>query len=221
MGGVPRADGGGVRGGLLDLACGEGFYTRKLKQAGAAAVAGVDLSGEMIALAELAEQRQPLGCRYLVHDVATLPDLDAFDLVTAMYLLNYARSRAELEAFCRTVYRQLKPGGRFVGVNDNPANDPAHYALYRPYGFIKDSPPDRREGDTVRYTFFNADGSPFHFNNYYLHPQTYADVFRQTGFLHFRWEGPYLMPMPDPDVAWLDFMAHPPVIGFSALKPLG
>jgi 2-polyprenyl-3-methyl-5-hydroxy-6-metoxy-1,4-benzoquinol methylase len=36
---------------VLDLACGFGFYTRLLKQRGAAQVLGVDLSPEMIRLA--------------------------------------------------------------------------------------------------------------------------------------------------------------------------
>ena len=35
---------------ILDLACGEGFYTRRLKAAGAARVLGIDVSAEMIAL---------------------------------------------------------------------------------------------------------------------------------------------------------------------------
>lgn len=49
---------GGVK--ALDLACGEGFYTRKLKRAGAGEVLGVDVSAEMIRLAE-AEERAPHG----------------------------------------------------------------------------------------------------------------------------------------------------------------
>ncbi len=36
---------------VVDLACGEGFYTRLLRQRGAARVVGVDLSQSMIALA--------------------------------------------------------------------------------------------------------------------------------------------------------------------------
>ena len=44
---------GDIRGAtVLDLACGDGFYTRKIKQAGALEVTGVDLSAEMIKLAE-------------------------------------------------------------------------------------------------------------------------------------------------------------------------
>ena len=47
---------------VLDLACGEGFYTRLLKQAGASEVTGVDISAAMIELAEEQERRRPLGC---------------------------------------------------------------------------------------------------------------------------------------------------------------
>ena len=35
---------------VLDLACGDGFYTRLLKKAGATVVMGVDISTEMIAI---------------------------------------------------------------------------------------------------------------------------------------------------------------------------
>lgn len=204
---------------ILDLACGEGFYTRKLKQAGAAQVLGVDLSGEMITLAEKAERQSPTGCRYLVHDVAQLPQLGTFDTITAMYLLNYARTREELKAFCTAAFKQLKPGGRFVGLNDNPANDPDHYHYYRPYGFIKESPADRREGDPIRYTFFNPDGTKFQFNNYYLAPETYEEVFAEAGFIDFQWEGPYLAPAERVNIFfWIDFLLFPPIIGFSAKK---
>ena len=33
---------------VYDLACGDGFYTRQIKQAGATNVTGVDISSEMI-----------------------------------------------------------------------------------------------------------------------------------------------------------------------------
>ena len=43
--------------GVLDLACGEGFYTRQIARDGATRVVGVDISPEMIALAEELEKR--------------------------------------------------------------------------------------------------------------------------------------------------------------------
>src|SRR5687767_1450781 len=50
--------------GVLDLACGEGFHTRRLRQRGAARVVGVDASARMIALARAEEERRPLGVEY-------------------------------------------------------------------------------------------------------------------------------------------------------------
>src|SRR5215475_1430956 len=79
--------------GVLDLACGFGFYTRLLKQRGSAQVLGVDISPEMIRLAREHEQAEPLGITYQVGDAVSLPRLGAFDVVTAVYLLNYAASK--------------------------------------------------------------------------------------------------------------------------------
>src|SRR5262245_6598559 len=53
---------------VLDLACGEGFYSRILKRHGAARVVGVDLSARMIELARAEEAREPLGIEYRVGD---------------------------------------------------------------------------------------------------------------------------------------------------------
>src|SRR5262245_55551313 len=51
---------------VIDLACGEGHYTRALRRLGAARVVGVDLSPAMIGLAEAEEARRPLGVEYRV-----------------------------------------------------------------------------------------------------------------------------------------------------------
>src|ERR1043166_10232042 len=58
---------------VMDLACGFGFYTRLLKQHGAATVLGVDISPEMIRLATHAAQAEPLGITYQVGDAVALP----------------------------------------------------------------------------------------------------------------------------------------------------
>jgi 2-polyprenyl-3-methyl-5-hydroxy-6-metoxy-1,4-benzoquinol methylase len=152
---------------VLDLACGEGIYARKLKRRGAEAVTGVDISAEMIRLARAQEDAEPLGLRYAVMDAAAVEGLGSFDVVVGAYLLNYAKSRDELRAFASSIFRSLKSGGRFVAFNDNPANDPKDFARYRKYGFEKKcgSGDDkvRREGDPITYTLFNPDGRVFSF----------------------------------------------------------
>jgi 2-polyprenyl-3-methyl-5-hydroxy-6-metoxy-1,4-benzoquinol methylase len=74
----------------IDLACGEGYYTRALRLQGAARVVGVDLSRAMIGLAKTEEARRPLGVEYRLGDVRTLEVPEKFDLAFAAYLLNYA-----------------------------------------------------------------------------------------------------------------------------------
>ena len=106
---------------VLDLACGVGFYTRQLKQRGAAQVVGVDISPEMIQLAHHQEQAAPLGITYQVGDAVTLPPLGAFDLVTAVHLLAYATSRAQLLGMLHSVYANLGADGRFIAYTNNPA----------------------------------------------------------------------------------------------------
>ncbi len=203
---------------IIDLACGEGHYTRKLKKAGAVQVTGIDVSSKMIELARLQEEQQPIGCEYRIQDVASMERIGEYDMAVAIYLLNYARTRDELVALLRGVYQQLKPGAQFVGFNDNVANDPVNYNNYRKYGLEKECSPHREEGDPIHYHFYSQDGSVCEFDNYYLSPQTYAEAFREAGFVNFQWMWPSVHPAERGNPHWDDFMYDPPVIGFVACK---
>ena len=151
---------------VLDLACGEGFYTRLIRHSGAARVRGLDLSEGMIALAEAQEMRQPLGVTYAVADARELSDEDPVDLTVAAYLLNYARTRAELQAMCDGIARSLTPGGRFVTVNTNPALDLTAAPSYRMYGFETTAAGQWQEGTPIQWIFHLEDG-PFAIENYH------------------------------------------------------
>jgi 2-polyprenyl-3-methyl-5-hydroxy-6-metoxy-1,4-benzoquinol methylase len=95
---------------VLDLACGEGFYSREFMRQGATRVVGVDSSPAMISLARTAERAEPLGAEYVVADVQELEHGEQFDLVVAAFLLNYAPGPGELRNMCGAVARHLKPG---------------------------------------------------------------------------------------------------------------
>lgn len=116
----------------LDLACGTGYYARLLRQRGCARVVGVDISSEMIRVAQSIEATQPLGIEYRVGDAADLAGSGTFDRVVAVYLLSYATSRAHLDAMCRSIAGALVPGGRFVTYTMNPDLDwtPGYYQRY-------------------------------------------------------------------------------------------
>ncbi len=122
---------GTERGAALDIACGEGFYTRLLRQRGAARVTGIDLSSQMIELARRQEALLDLGVTYLCGDATRLPPTAEYDLALAAYLLNYAHDRSELQAMCSAIAGVIKPGGRFITVNCNPER---HFPRLRRFG---------------------------------------------------------------------------------------
>ena len=134
---------------ILDLGCGEGFYTRKFRQEGAARVVGVDISEKMIELATEEEAREPLGIEYIVGDVQEIGQIGSFDLVVASYLLNCAQTKEQLLKMCQTISANLKPDGRFVGINDNVEQFPESYPLCEKYGFIKSRSEPLREGTPI------------------------------------------------------------------------
>ena len=88
---------------ILDLACGDGFYTRQLKFRGAKTVEGVDISQGMIQLAQESEAQNPLGIVYHIQDVLHLKLNKKFDLITASYLLNYAPNFETLHQFAKVI----------------------------------------------------------------------------------------------------------------------
>ena len=204
---------------VVDLACGDGIYARKLMQAGARSVVGVDISPEMIALAERAETAQPLGVRYVVADVATVEFDEPFDIALCSYLFNYARSRAELRTLVENVHRLVRPGGLVVGCNDYPDNPPSHFDRYRQYGFTKIGAAEPQEGDTITYRFFNPDDTVFEIDNYFLPTGAYRHEFARAGFTSFDWVMPEVSREgleAFPAGFWGAYLDSPPIVSFTA-----
>jgi SAM-dependent methyltransferase len=205
---------------VVDLACGEGHYTRMLPSLGAAKVMGVDRSEGMIALARAQELEHALGIDYLVQDCRAVRLPLDFDVATAAYLLNYAQSRAELAEMAGSIANCLKPGGRFVTMNSNPDLEFERGETYLKYGFEIRGSAQRREGQ--HYTLvFHLDDGPVEVENYWLPTTAYEEALRSAGFVDVRWHRPRLSPVAEaglePDY-WHDFLDHPPVIGIECSR---
>ncbi len=204
----------------VDVACGEGFYTRMVRHRGAARVTGVDLSQGMIDLARGQEAQSPLGIEYVLADARDLPHTGQYDLALAAYLLNYARDRAELHAMCDGIAGSLRPGGRFVTVNSSPALHFPSAPSYRKYGFETSVKGSWQEGAPIRWLFHLSDGS-FEIENYYLNVQTHETALRQAGFQTIRWHPPKLSPdgLGEYDRQfWSSFLEQPPVAFIECVK---
>jgi ubiquinone/menaquinone biosynthesis C-methylase UbiE len=205
---------------VVDLACGEGHYTRMLPSLGAAEVVGVDRSQGMIALARAQESEHPLGIEYFIQDCRDLLLPAPFDVATAAYLLNYARSSEELAEMAGAIARCLKPGGRFVTMNSSPDLEFERGGTYLKYGFEIRGSAGRREGQP--YTLvFHLDEGPVEVENYWLPASAYEEVLRSAGFGEVRWHQPRVSPIAEvghePDY-WRDFLEHPPIIGIECSR---
>jgi ubiquinone/menaquinone biosynthesis C-methylase UbiE len=203
---------------VLDLACGVGFYTRLLKQQGAAQVLGVDISPEMVRLGRAQEQAAPLGVTYQVCDATALPPLGRFDLVTAIYLLNYATSQDQLRGMCRSAYDNLVAGGRFVAYTVNPA-----YTLSKPDGAQYGCYFRRLTPEADRYVcdgeFVTEPPTPFQCSQWSR--EAHERAITEAGFRTFAWHPSEVSPA---DVAqygaayWQDFYDNCLVIGLVCQK---
>jgi toxoflavin synthase len=197
---------------VLDLACGEGYYTRLLKRAGADVAVGVDSSSRMIELAREAEEREPLGIEYLVSDVRDLGPDQRFDVVVAAYLLNYASTRDELRAMCDAIARCLKPGGRFLTVNSRP--DLAFREIdFRPFGFERIFEGEMPEGAAYIWRI-HLDDSSFDITNFHLNVATHESAFNEAGLEGVRWIDPTVSAEGEerfPGGYWDVFLEHSPM----------
>ena len=201
---------------VLDLACGEGFYSRLLRLHGAGRVVGMDMSDRMIALARAAEASEPLDIEYVVGDGRTFRTSETFDVVTASYLLNYAQTEAQLAEMCATIAAALKPGGRFVTVNNNPMQSPERFEATRPYGFIKSVSGELQPGTPITYTLF-LENETFSFDNYYLSPEAHERALERAGLRDIEWLPPRLSPEWHGDPGYWDaFFVDPSVVFLQA-----
>ncbi len=205
---------------VVDLACGEGFYSRLLRRKGADRVVGVDLSPRMIELARGQEAQAPLGVEYAVGDARRLAFSGEFDLAVAAYLLNYAASFEELQTMCDGVARCLKPGGRFVTVNCSPLLDFRTAPSYRKYGFEALLAGRWREGAPITWRF-HLDDAGFEIENYFIDADRHEQAFRAAGFSTCRWHEPRLAQAGEGAERpgfWTTFLDHSPIAFIECVK---
>jgi ubiquinone/menaquinone biosynthesis C-methylase UbiE len=198
---------------VLDLACGEGFHTRLLRQKGAEHVVGVDLFAGMIDLARKEEARRPLGIEYIQQDAKKLNLKEDFDLVFAAYLLNYAQTKEELFEMCKAIAHHLKAGSRFVTINNNSDYTGATESM-RKYGFTREATA-AVDGTPIAYEFFLDDGTTFGITNYYLSHPIHEWAFGAAGLRNLRWHPPRVAPTGLAEYSphfWDDLLECKPVI---------
>jgi len=203
---------------VLDLACGSGHYSRLLKEHGAARVEGVDISPEMVQVARRTEQAQGHGVHYHVCDAAALPHLGDFDLVTAVYLLNYARTRDELLRMCQSAASNLKEGGRFIAFTIDPSFD-LRRSNWAAYGFEVQGERFEEGRHVCHARFLTEPPAPIEYLRWPA--RAYESVLAEAGFRQVTW---HPFEIPAEAVAkygedfWREYRDNPLLIALSGQK---
>jgi SAM-dependent methyltransferase len=201
---------------VIDVACGEGFYSRQFRDAGAEVV-GVDVSTEMIRLATEREARERKGIRYEVGDARELEHLAArsglgiFDLAVAQWLLDYADTRDSLRAMCRSLARVVRPGGRFVHVGGCFESLFGHPERFVQYGVELAVIESCGDGSRCRWTVAGG-GESVSAENTMWTPATITVELETTGFTDIEWPGAEVSPAGVAEMGagyWTAYLEHP------------
>jgi ubiquinone/menaquinone biosynthesis C-methylase UbiE len=116
---------------ILDLGCGEGRTTRLLAELTGAEIVGVDISPEMVRIADSMKGDSRVG--YRVGDALRLDEpSDSFDLVTCFTSFN---NMPDPPLALSEIRRVLRPGGMFLAtvINSYDASRVMRGLLYWPY----------------------------------------------------------------------------------------
>lgn len=179
---------------VLDLACGAGHFSRCLLDWGAEQVVGVDISPAMIEAAKSASPSPTYPqdkLKYLTGDCA-LPEVfegGEFELVIGIWLLNYAATKEEMVDMYRTISKNLKTGGTFVGVTPPPRENPKAHSEQilrtRPVQLGNSSAVRLRDVDNgIYHRVINVfEEGNIQFDNYYLKMSVYEEAAREAGLM--------------------------------------
>src|SRR3989344_1836460 len=198
---------------VVDMGCGDGIYARTLADLGASHVIGIDCAGDFIKLAEEKSKHYGGKIEYRKAFIQDCSGSGDCDLAVGSYILNYAKSMDEATEYCKAIASFLKPGGRFIGFNNNPF-EVFRGERYAKYGFIKIMN-GNTEGEEVVY---KVDGMTNPIINYYLNPKTHEKAFQESG-LELEWQRVLLDPSDRADPYWDYFFdGEPPFIAMFAKK---
>ena len=199
---------------VLDAGCGDGIYARELINRGATHVLGVDCAEDFIKMAREKNKGYEGKIDYSRAFVQDFHGIGNRDLAVGSYILSYPRNLEEAIAFCQALASHLKPGGRFIGFNNNPFEvfDGERHAQY---GFRK----VMTGGEEGREVIYWVGGMTNPIVNFYLRPETYERAFREAGFSTFSFQRAILSPSEAQNPYWNDFFkGEPPLIAMLAEK---
>ncbi|CDW81677.1 UNKNOWN [Stylonychia lemnae] len=210
---------------VIDLACGEGFYTRKLRQITTGKVFGLDYCQNFIKMA-IWQQGAANDIDFRQVD-CSLPITNIpyqFDLVTPTFLLQNAQSEEKFEQMVQNIWNLCKPGGRVCGLNGSPFIPREQFDKDEKYGQVLSSNSDSYyKNNASEYSvrlFDKVADLDISLKVMWFSGEYYEQIFKKVGFQNFRWVQMELFENTDDIEYWKDFLTNGLILMFEAFKPL-
>ena len=173
---------------IVDYGCGSGRYTREAAKT-ALEVVGVDLSPEMIKLAEEIDRKENImNTKYFVRDCSEILNLGQFDMVISTYFICHASSREMLTKMVKSMYESLKPNGRLCTITFNTDFDRNQSHVLHKYNVDIDIRENISEGDPIYIKLLDSKTKEpiLVLTDYYISTQVIEQVFNEVGFEDFK-----------------------------------
>jgi len=168
---------------VIDIGCGAGFFTLPLAERGASLVCGIDNSAAQIELARKVSSHSRIN--YIVGDAFVQCCSKPADIITAPFVMNYARTTPILRHFFKLIHRSLKEGGKVVFVVDLPNGK----SLKR-FGATKTLLGPRTDETVMQIDLFNEERKICTLKAIYYTPETIEILLREVGFKTICWNKP-------------------------------
>lgn len=170
---------------VLDLGCGDGFFTEELAKKCGSAI-GVDNNKEQIARAK---KHKSKNTKYIELDIFK-EKLPPADVVTGPFVLNYAKNVGELKKLFISVFESLNAKGRFVGVIDLPEKG----GDLKKFGTVKKVEGTIRDEATIKIELYNEGMLAIILRSQYYSQQTVKKLLEEAGFNKIVWKMPLVSP---------------------------
>jgi len=167
---------------VLDLGCGDGFFTIALAKSGAKHVIGIDNSVEQIRLAN--EKQHPDNISYVLSDIFK-DKLPSTDIVLSPFVVNYSQNTDELKFLFENIYQGLNVGGKVVFVLDLPKGKDL-----KKFGSIKTLKDNPVDGDEIKIDLYNDNQLICTLFSHYYKPETIKKTLSDLGFKNITWHNP-------------------------------
>ena len=205
---------------VADFGCGDGFFTRILAQNFPKKVVGVDHSEAMIRKAIQKEKTNPQNIQYLLEDIRVLSLKEEYDLISSVYLLDYAKSKEDLFKMIASIFNHLKENGKFCAIVPHPNICPMKEFEYERRVTSLNNKNYFEDGDILKCEIRKED-KYVQFNFYYWSKETYTKLLQKAGFKNIRWVDPFVSEEGIQKFGrgyWDKLLKRPSAIGFTCQK---